>query len=321
MSGPALPTSPPAPVTDRGPFPPALAGPGWIEGRIEHFDPTNLYVKIDGREDYYKTFGFRALHWVSLAAADDPAITVDVELFDLGTAANALGAYAGERPPDASPQVGPSGMWHRARNAAFATVGRYYARLVGADESERVVTQLEQVRRALAAALPPEPLPWGYALFVGGLGLDPGRVSYSAENAFSFGFARHVYAARLDARLEDLEGFVAAAPHEAAAVELAAQFAGGFREYGEDAGAEHGVAWVRDRYLGTLSGAVPAGGWVLGVRGAPDATRAAAALAELRQAVAALPPEVAALARAEAAPPPAEPAGAASPDAGLGGEH
>jgi hypothetical protein len=88
------------PSSDRTPFPPDLAVPGWQEGPVAHYDSTNLYVKIDGREDYYKSFGFKALHCVSLSSGGDSALTVDVELFDLGTAANALGAYAGERPPE-----------------------------------------------------------------------------------------------------------------------------------------------------------------------------------------------------------------------------
>jgi hypothetical protein len=276
------------------PFPADLAAPGWKTGAVSHFDNSNLYVKIDGREDYYKSFGFQQLHWVSLVSDRDAATTVDVELFDLGKAANALGAYAGERAPDAAPQIDGTGMWHRARNATFVTIGRYYARLVGSDESEAVLAQLEQARKALTAALPGEPLPWGYALFVGGMGLDPGRVAYVPENAYSFGFARGVYTGRLNDA--DLEGFVVASVDPGAAAQLAQRFSGGFREYGEDAGG----TWVRDRYLGTLSGVRAHGAWVAGVRGATDPKQAGEALTRLETAVGKLTPEIAARAQAEA---------------------
>src|SRR5262249_61936292 len=109
-----------APSSDRAPFPSNLALGGWTEGQIAHYDSTNLYIKIDGREDYYKSFGFKRLHWVSLGRADGTT-TVDIELYDLGSAANALGAYAGERPADVAPTVDAKGMWHHARNASFAT--------------------------------------------------------------------------------------------------------------------------------------------------------------------------------------------------------
>jgi len=285
--------------TDRTPFPSDLAATGWQEGPIAHYDSTNLYVKIDGREDYYKSFGFKALHWVSLSGGGDSAVTVDVELFDLGTAANALGAYAGERPPEATPHVDASGMSHRARNAFFMTAGRYYARLLGSDESPPVLAQLEHAQRALVAALPAEPLPWGYAIFVGGMGLDPGRVAYVLENAFSFGFAQRVYTARLDDA--DLEAFVVAAAGDREAADLAQRFANGFREYGEDGGTSGGVHWARDRYLGTFSTARAAGSWVVGVRGAPDLARGAAALAAVGKAVSGLPAETARRAASEAA--------------------
>ena len=289
----------------RGPLPANLAAPGFSEGKVTHFDPTNLYVKVDGREDYYKGFGFKALHCVSLSAGDNVAVTVDIELFDLGTAANALGAYAGERAPDAASQVNGGGLWHRSRNAEFATIGHFYARILGADESAPVLAQLEQARHALSAALPAEPLPWGYELFVAGMKFDPGHVSYTPENAYSLGFARNVYAAPLGDG--DTEGFVVAAPDAKSATALAARFIHGFLDYGDDAGTEHDLHWVRDRNLHTLVTTKATGVWVVGVRGVADSKRGASALATLEAAVGALSPATVARAQADAAATPAEP--------------
>src|SRR5262249_36873342 len=149
----------------------------------------------------------------------------------LGTAANALGAYAGERPPEVTPIVDATGMWHHARNATFATIGHYYARMIGADESAGVESELEQARRALAGTLPAEPLPWGYTLFVAGLRIDPGKVQYTPQDAFSLDFARAVYAAHSGDG--DLDVFVTAALDARAAAQLAEQFVRGFLEYGD----------------------------------------------------------------------------------------
>jgi len=299
---------------NRAPFPAGIALPGWTEGPVAHYDNTNLYVKIDGREDYYKSFGFNALHWVSLVTAADAAITVDIELFDMSRPANALGAYAGERAPEASPQLNSSGMWHRARNATFATVGKYYLRLLGADESDAVQAQVEQARKMIVAALPAAPLPWGYALFAGALKLDPGKVAFTPENAYSMGFARNVYAAPLGDG--DLEGFVSIATDDAAATALAAQFVKGFLDYGEDAGTAHGAHWVHDRYVKTFGTAIPAGTWVVGVRGAATVARGTAGLAKIEHAVRGLDAATVARARAESAASPVEaapPAPAAEP--------
>jgi hypothetical protein len=301
---------------ERGPLPTGLAGSGFSEGKITHFDPTNLYIKVDGREDFYKGFGFKALHCVSLTARDNAAVTVDIELYDLGTAANALGAYAGERAPDAVSQVNGSGLWHRSRNAEFATAGRFYGRILGADESAPVIAQLEQARRALTAALPAEPLPWGYELFVAGMKFDPGHVSYTPENAYSLGFARNVYAAPLGDG--DIEGFVVAAADAKSAAALAERFIHGFLDYGDDAGTGPNLHWVRDRNLHTLMTARAAGVWVVGVRGAADAKRGAAALTRLEGAVRALPPATVARAQADANATPAEPATPSGEPGGAG---
>src|SRR5262249_35038055 len=51
---------------DRGALPKGLAPAGWREASRSSFDPTNLYIKIDGREGYYKSFGFVRLDCATL---------------------------------------------------------------------------------------------------------------------------------------------------------------------------------------------------------------------------------------------------------------
>lgn len=228
----------PAAVADRGPLPPSLAAPGWHERALTWFDATNLYVKIDGREDYYKSFGFQRLGFVSLVQDADTTRIVDVEFFDQKSAANALGAQAGEHSPEQETRVSASGFVTASPNAMFMTHGRYYVRAIGADTTAATRAQLAHVCRTLAAHLPGEPLPWAYALFAGQLGLDPGRVAFMLENAFSFGFARDVYTARLD---DDSEIFVVVSPTESAAKALAQEFAAGFAELADDVRAAHGM--------------------------------------------------------------------------------
>ncbi len=285
---------------DRGPLPEGLAPEGWAEGPIARFPRDRLYEKINGRAGYYEAFGVESLHFVSLTARDEPSLAIDLELYDLGAAARALGAYAGERAEGVTSTVDPSGLSHLARNALLLTRGRYYARVIGSDEGPRVQAGLQHLGRVLGEGLPKAPLPWAYSLLVGGLGLDPGRVAFHPENAFSFGFARRIYAAGLDGAAEV---FVAARPDPASAEGLASQLAAGFLELGEAAGEAGGVRWARDRYLGEVSGARALGSFVVGVRAAPSIEPAVAVLAKLEAALAALAPEVLAAARAEAETP------------------
>ena len=283
----ALSTPATAPAADRGPLPDGLAAAGWTESPVSTFDSDTLYEKINGREGFYKSLGFRRLWFVSLASQVDPATFVDVEVYDLGEAANALGAYAGERPPGVAPDVGEQGLAHQDRNALYLTRGSIYVRAIGSEESAIVREQLEHLRRVLEAGMAGEPLPWSFALFVGRLGLDPGRVSYVPENAFSFGFARDVHVALLD---DETEIFVVAAG-AANAKGLAARFAEGFRGYGSAAGRSMGVEWTKDRFIETIAGASHVGPWTIGVRGAPNLKAAEAAFRDLDQAVRDLPEE------------------------------
>ena len=297
---------------DRGPLPVDLGPVGWSEARLSTFDNDNLYEKINGREDYYKSFGFERLWFLSIvedggvdtASGSTLPRIVDIELFDLGSAPNALGAYAGERPPEVVPSVDDTGMSHRSENALFMTRGRFYLRALGSDSGPKVQGLLSHLETRFRAHLSGEALPWGYALFVGALQFDPGRVSFMPENAFSFGFARNVYAARLDDG--DSEIFVVAAPGGEEPTALARRFTDGFLGYGSRIeGAVEGVdspAWVRDRYVQRVSGAVARGGWVMGVRGAADTASAQRALGRLAAAVEALPEAIVRQAAASATP-------------------
>jgi len=259
-------------AVDRGPLPAGLAPAGWQERRLAVFDPTNVYEKIDGREGYYKSFGFQRLHALALVGpGGEPSI--DLELYDLGTPSNALGAAAGEIPANASPELRDGTLSLIDRNALYLARGRHYLRAIGSAETPAVRTALEALRTRLISALQPGDLPFSYRLFLP-LGVAPGKVSYQAENAFSFGFASGVHVGELPDGETELFATVAATP--AAAQALATRFNRGFAEYGKPMGTGGGVPWAEDRYLSRLSGAGTAGRLVIGVHGAADARTAAA---------------------------------------------
>ena len=270
---------------DRGPLPAELAPVGWQEEKLAAFGPSDLYVKIDGREGYYKALGFERLYCATLSGPGG-APTVDIELYDLGRAANALGAASGELPRDAAPEFQDGSLSFADRNALYLTRGRYYLRAIGSDASEAVRTALARVRERFLQSLPAERMPWSYALF-GGLGVAPAKVSYLAENAFSFGFAANVHVGLLPDG--ETEVFVAPAADAAAARRLASRFEKGFSEYGEPLGSRGGVPWFKDRYLSRASAAGARGRVVYGVRGAADEKAGAALLERLGAAVRALP--------------------------------
>jgi hypothetical protein len=271
---------------DRGALPSALAPAGWEEQHLAVFDPSNVYVKIDGREGYYKSFGFQKLTSASLVApGGDPV--VDLELYDLGQPVNALGAAAGELPPASAAELSAGTLSLVDRNTLYLARGRFYLRAIGSNESRAVREVLGQLRKRFAAELPGGTLPGSYALFVP-LGVSPGKVSYQAENAFSFSFAQGVHVGTLPDG--DTELFAVAAPDPAAARALVGRFGRGFAEYGKPAGTRAGVTWIQDRYLSRVSGVTSAGSLVLGVRGAADVDSGQSFLNRLVAAARTVPP-------------------------------
>ncbi len=292
----AAPSGGAATAVDRGALPASLAAPGWKERAVSRFDAENLYVKINGRADFFLSRGFRSLAFVTLEGPS--GAVVDVELYDLGSTENALGALAAEKPPETKASSGGGTSWYVARNALFLARGGSYARAIGSDESPAVLAQLETLRTAFEGAIAAGEKPWTVALFADALGLPPDRLQYAAENAFSFGFARNVTSATLDDGETEL--FVLPAGDAEKAKKLSAKFEEGFLSYGEKAGTA-GTIWVKDRYLSTFSRTVAAGTMVVGVRGAQDLAKGAEALARLERAVLALPPDVAK--KAAAGPP------------------
>ncbi len=305
----ALPTagrSPTKEVTsDRGALPDGLAGDGFREEKVSQFDPENLYVKIDGRSDYFKAYGFRRLFASTLVSDTDPTVTIDVEMYDHGSASNALGAYGGERPADVKPQSDEAGLFHFERNALYMARGTHYLRIIGSDESAAVKAKLQALKNVLSAAVKGEAQPWGSDFFSKRVGIDLGNVAYFAENAFSMGFAEDVWTARPKGKNDDLELFINAMQDSASAVDRAAQYAKGFLQQGVKAGKAGAVTLAKDQFLSTFSGAMAVGRFVIGVRGAASPGVAGTEITRLRDAVTKLPSDL----EARAVPAPRKPAG------------
>ncbi|MBK8013742.1 MAG: hypothetical protein IPK13_20630 [Deltaproteobacteria bacterium] len=269
------------PPADRGPLPQDIAPPGWRETVVSSFDPDHLYEKINGRADYYKSFGCERLVFATLVQAAAPETVIDIELYVLPNAANALGTYAGERGTPSTASVLESGIGHAARNALYFVQGRAYIRLIGSEDSPVVHEALRHILASFQSTMPSEPLPWGYDLLAETLRYDVGQIEYQSENAFSFDFGRQVYAAPIDD--EGGQIFVVASPSDKDATNLAHAFVAGFLEYGTRAEKDRPGTWVQDRYLGTISTAMAHGAWVMGVRGAKTAAEATPRLESLRQ--------------------------------------
>jgi hypothetical protein len=191
--------------------------------------------------------------------------------------------------------------------------------VIGSDETPASAAKLTDLSATLGAGVKGEPLPWAYGLAVGQMGLDPAKVAYFSENAFSLGYARDVWTIRPGGPKDDLELFLIARSNKGDARKLAKRLQAAFLEFGEPGGRLGDMALAKDSFLSTLSGVTARDRFVLGVRGATDRDVVAKEVARLGDALAAAPADL--LARAQPDAQRLEKSSGKSSKAGGDGEH
>jgi hypothetical protein len=256
------------PAPSLAPFPAEIVGDDWkASAPVSEFDETNLYIKIDGREGFYKSFGFKRLSFVSLV---NGKLSIDIELFDMGSIENALGAMSAEV---TNPDVKFDGFAYTTANAGFLVQGRYYARLIGSDDDNVIRQKIVALKTALVAKLPGGEVPWAYAVLSHGLHISPAKVQFAPKDAFSFDFATDVYSAKVSG---DTEVFIS---RQSDAAAIAGKFAEAFAGYGK---AVPGTPLFKNEYVSAFDGVTSEGGYVIGVRLAPNQDEAMKWLKTLR---------------------------------------
>ena len=107
--------------------------PGWRSPqRISHYSRENLYVKIDGRAEFYLQSGMVALTFGAYSSVDDSRRTVEVYWYDMGDPANASAVYRAEAPPDATRvAIGEEG--YEVGGAVFFRKGAGYVQVLPGD--------------------------------------------------------------------------------------------------------------------------------------------------------------------------------------------
>ena len=271
-----------------GTFPSSVVSEGWrVTAPPQEFDESNLYSKIDGRETFYKSYGFKRLHFLSLVSTAQDQLGIDIELFDLGSIDNALGALAAEiSNPQQAVNLDQTGLWYASVNSGFLARGRFYARMIGSDDSDVIRQKIQLLKDALATSLAAEPIPWAYALFVGQMRLNPGVIRFDRENAFSLDFADEFYTATLPG--VETEIFVSRRTDAGEAKALAGKLADGFASYGKRLPSPDGTVLIQNEFINTIEAVRSFENLVIGVRLAPSTDDALRRLDTLQQQLAAM---------------------------------
>ncbi|MBL8151372.1 MAG: hypothetical protein JNN15_15725, partial [Blastocatellia bacterium] len=103
--------------------------PGWSrKGDVQRFTTDNLYDKVDGRENLYKSYEFKELLAADFYADGTANRFIQIELFDMTSPRSALGVFTAERPSSpTSANIGRES--YVDTNGAFFWKGKYYVRV------------------------------------------------------------------------------------------------------------------------------------------------------------------------------------------------
>lgn len=189
-------------------IPVEIAGLSWKrKPQIDKFTTDNLYDKVDGRENLYKSFEFQLLLAVDYNFSDDPNRFIQVELYDMTSPKSALGVFSAERPPHPNPaKIGNDA--YTETNGAFFWKGKYYVRVIGSDDEKTTEEAATKIAKTIAEKLPESkdtgatenPLPKENQV--------ANSFSIIPEAAFGQSFLRNVYSARYKIDNVELTGFV-----------------------------------------------------------------------------------------------------------------
>jgi hypothetical protein len=174
-------------AVDLGIFPEGLLDGGWeLDGRVEVYDPENLYEKINGAAEQYLAFGFRELHYATLAGT---AGFLNVELYDQGDFPSALGIFAAQR--DVEREILSDGLlWYYLTPAgAVGGIGKYYFKISGDSADAAITGKARQVAGELARLdIASSRVPRAYTILTDRMGLTLDRVAYQRNDVFQYEF-------------------------------------------------------------------------------------------------------------------------------------
>ena len=268
-------------LPELGSFPTALLDDGWqLDGRVESYDASNLYEKIDGAADQFLGFGFRRLDYVTVSRGSD---FLNAEIYDQGEFQNALGLFSAQRP--AGREVKSAGeLYYYATPVGI--IGGYrnlYFKIAGSSGAPSVLGKAEAIlalipRLPSSVASPPRP----FLILTGDLGIPFNALQYQKSDVFAYDFLSDVWFGTVAA---DARFFIHEARNAASAAELYEKL--GDEQKNEYALIQEGedTLLLEHRFLKTFFAMRRSGPFLLGIEGAPTRESARDALGRLGKAV------------------------------------
>lgn len=121
-------------------------------GDLEQYGPDDLFEKINGKAPLYLDSGFTSLHSRRFISREDPALWLEVFVYDMGAPLNAFSVYSTQRRPGAQTMIALETHDHyKTENGLYLQHGNYYIECVGSVASPRLDEAMTEIGRSLLA--------------------------------------------------------------------------------------------------------------------------------------------------------------------------
>lgn len=261
-----------APVVRLGIFPQSLLEGGWTPStRVQEFDESNLFEKINGAAPQYFQYGFERMHFVGMSKADSD-IEINIELYDMGRLPNAMGIFAAQRDDSQSlVKAGDLTYYYLTSAGALGLIDRFYFKITGNSSSQEILDKSVQLVESLTdLSSSGGSTPKLFQVFHNRLDIPFERIRYATKDAFQYAFAQDFWFARPESESEDMNLYA----HEARSAEEATSLFDKLLEnhlYDFTLVEQSDTAAVlKHNFLETLLSLSWSGNFIYGVDGAPN---------------------------------------------------
>lgn len=216
-------------------LPPKACSDGWVmEDKPVLYTKDNLFDYINGEAELYFPYGFEVLATARYVNAKNPAVSLVMDVYKMGSLTHAFGMYANyRRSDDVSAKAGADAVLSPSQMLMYQD--RYYVRLQasGAPEIEKSV--FLSCAEALSKNLPQNFNPPQELDIFGIAAVTPKSERYIAQSLLGYAFFRHGYMADATMSGEQVQVFMVPEASEELARKALDQYRAYLRDSGKDA--------------------------------------------------------------------------------------
>lgn len=168
-------------------LPAGLLDSGWkLDGRVETYDESNVYEKINGAAEQYRSFGFVTLTYVTLLKGSE---FINIEIYDQGEFKNALGIFSAQRAPGRRVLRQGEIYYYETPAGVIGGYRNLYFKIVGSSDADAIRAKAASLLE-LMSDLPAEPSapPRAFTILTRDLGVDFDDLEYRRSDVFQYEF-------------------------------------------------------------------------------------------------------------------------------------